>query len=87
MTYRVYFNREREYPQCWSVDQGDQAREINVCAVRLDGCTAVSRVLSVEERELKRLHADRHPFAWLEVDGYMTVDDGVAVFSAFPPGF
>lgn len=28
--FRAYFNRKREAPQVWSVDEGTQATEINV---------------------------------------------------------
>jgi len=40
--WRVYFNRELDWPQVWSVDEGDQSTEINVIAVHLMGCTVQS---------------------------------------------
>jgi hypothetical protein len=77
--YRVYFNRELEWPQCWSIDEGTQASEINVVAFRLDGCVAISHNLPKNQRG----STDRYntPFAWLEVWAHLTLVGGVAVFS------
>jgi hypothetical protein len=77
--YRVYFNRAREWPQCWSVDEGTQDTEVNVCGFQIDGCAVASRSLPPGART--GLEADRHPFAWLEVDGVLTIDGGHAVFA------
>lgn len=77
-TYRVYFNRERDWPQCWSVDEGDQASEINVCGFRLEGVTAAGLALSKAERA--KLNGQESPFAWIEVTGELEIKAGIAVF-------
>lgn len=78
MTYRVYFNREREWPQCWSIDEGDQTTEINVVGFALHGVEAVS---FTHDRQA-RIDRDATPFAWLEVrHAQFSVGNGVAVFT------
>jgi len=79
-TYRIYFNREREWPQCWSVDEGTQASEINVVGFQLAGVEALSKTLPRDARA----SFDNSPFAWLEVrNAELRLDDGVAHF--LPP--
>lgn len=75
--YRVYFNREREWPQCWSVDEGDQISEINVTGFVILGCNVTSHTL---DRSVVVDH-DRTPYAWLEVCGRLFMTGGVARFS------
>lgn len=77
-TYRVYFNREREWPQSWSVDEGSQATEINVVGFHIEGCIVSShtRPRQIEES------FDNSPFAWLEVEGYLQLKKGIATFTS-----
>ncbi len=79
MTYRVYFNRANEAPQVWSVDEGTQASEINVSAVLIVSCS-VRTAVDLNET----VNRDR-PKAWLEVQGFLTVNGGVATITPWPP--
>ncbi len=75
MLYRVYFNRKREAPQVWSIDEGTQASEINVASFFIGtGCTARGRYNGQPAN-------DNSPSAWLEVsaDQYF-VARGMAMF-------
>ncbi len=80
--YRVYFNRELEWPQCWSVDEGDQSTEINVTGFIIEGAVAIARTLSKEERAEAIKDRLNRPFAWLEVQGEMSLVGGKAIFVA-----
>lgn len=72
--YRWYYNRASEAPQVWSLDDGDQATEINVIGVtcRVPCKTKVGRPLSEAERQLK-------PYVWMEAIGELHFENGVAV--------
>ena len=78
--YRVYFNRELEWPQCWSVDEGDQSTEINVTGFEVNGCRIESRTLTKEERAGAIRDRLNRPYAWFAVDGWLTVKNGRAIF-------
>ena len=78
-TYRIYFNRKREWPQVWSVDEGTQESEINVKDFLLCGVSAASKNLGSAEAMSETDHAWQ-PFAWLECTGYMQLHNGVAHF-------
>lgn len=69
MTYRVYYNRALDYPQVWSVDEGTPASEVTCIGFCIDGPIARSHFQSSAQ-----------PCAWLEVDGTLTLEGGVAVF-------
>lgn len=75
MTYRVYYNRALDYPQVWSVDEGTPASEVNVVGFFIDGCRATSKAITGEPGRALDV-----PCAWIEVDGTLTLDRGVAVF-------
>lgn len=75
--YRVYFNKEREWPQSWSVDEGSQDTEINVVGFDIDGCPVKSKTHPRVANE----SFDNSPFAWLEVVGTLDVSGGIAYFS------
>lgn len=78
--YRIYYNRELDWPQAWSVDEGTQDTEVNVIGFFLDGVQAKSRVLTKEQRS--SLNFKDHPFAWLEVEAPEFITrDGIAIFS------
>lgn len=78
-TFRVYFNRKREAPQVWSVDEGTQASEVNVTAFFIsDGCTVRSHYNGEKPNE-------DTPSAWMEVTAdYYYIVDGVARFTRYP---
>ena len=75
--YRVFFNRALEWPQCWSIDEGDQTTALHVVGFRIEGCLALAHTLpnnaSVNRRDT--------PSAWLEVVGVLALQRGVAVFT------
>lgn len=73
--YRFYFNRLNEAPQIWSVDEGNQSSEINVTAISLVGCNAISR------SNLGETDTENKPKAWFEVVGTLQLVDGVAVIT------
>lgn len=78
-TYRVYFNRHREAPQVWSIDEGTQESEVNVIDwFTHQGCTTRSRYNGEKPN-------DSSPSAWMEVnaDNYYIVG-GVAYFTRLP---
>ena len=77
--YRIYFNRERDWPQCWSVDEGDQSSEINVCGFEIQDCEVRSALLTPELRA--GVDGRRAPYAWLEVTGVLELAGGHAVFT------
>ena len=67
---RLYFNQKEDYPNVWSIDDGDQANEINVSWVITQGvaCTqytgekksknAPVAWLSFSDAEVTRLNDD-----------------------------
>lgn len=74
MKFRAYFNRKREAPQVWSIDEGSQSSEVNVKAFFADDCAIHSRYNGDAVN-------DDSPSAWLEIDaeGY-AIAGGVAMF-------
>lgn len=74
--YRVYFNRRREWPQIWSVDEGDQSSEINVKEV--DIIVPVYTKSLGSEAALAATNPDTTPFAWMECTGVLILSNGVA---------
>ena len=83
MTYRVYFNRELEWPQCWSVDEGDQTSEVNVVGFVIEGCKVASRNLDAARERSSAVHRLDKPFAWIEIEASsFTVSKGIATFHA-----
>lgn len=76
-TYRIYYNREKDWPQVWSVDEGSQATEINVIGVEFDGVQVTSQHLPAPLADTPR----ESPFAWFEVTAHLEVVGGVAYFS------
>lgn len=78
-TYRLYFNREKDWPQCWSIDEGTQATEINVCGVRLSGVRAEARLRP--QGDVAKEDQEKVPAAWLEVEAEgLVLTEGVAHF-------
>jgi hypothetical protein len=59
--FRVYFNRKREAPQVWSIDEGSQDSEVNLTAFVIGpGCISTSRYSGEPAN-------DDSPSAWIEV--------------------
>jgi hypothetical protein len=76
--FRAYFNRHREAPQVWSVDEGAQESEVNVMAFFADGCPVRSRYNGMKVNE-------DSPSAWIEIEASrMDVAGGVAMFVPAP---
>lgn len=69
--YRIYFNRKKDAPQVWSVDEGSQESEINVREVRLHGVFAKFVYLGGEPNP-------DTPVAVCEVLGKLSIEEGVA---------
>lgn len=70
---RLYYNRRGTLP--WSVDYGDQASEVTVRAVHLEG-------VSGESRTNPRNRNPKKPSAWLELQGaQLTIRAGEAYIS------
>lgn len=77
--FRAYFNRKREFPQIWSIDEGSQDSEVNVREFFIaPGCMVHSRYDGTPVN-------DNSPSAWLEIhaDEYFILT-GVARFVVRP---
>jgi hypothetical protein len=76
-TFRAYFNRHREAPQVWSIDEGSQDSEINVRSfVTSQGCTVRSKYNGKPSNE-------NTPSAWIEVEAIAyTIHEGICYFLA-----
>lgn len=77
--YRVYFNRKREAPQVWSVDEGTQESEVNVCGFVIhQGCYTSSHYNGEKPNE-------DSPVAWIEVHAdYTYLANGIMNFTRLP---
>lgn len=69
-SYRVYFNRAEDAPQIWSIDEGTVASEINVLSVKVQAPGFTRSNLDAQFPE---------PKAWIEVDGHLSIVNGVAL--------
>lgn len=69
--YRVYFNRHNEFPQVWSVDEGDTETEINVREVVLIDVRAITKY----DPNGDNINT---PKAFFEVHGVLEIRGGVA---------
>ena len=77
MTYRVYYNRTEDFPQCWSVDEGNQATEFNVCGIVIKGVTIMTQVAPPDTQV-----RGKAPRAWFLVkNATMRVEGGIAYFT------
>lgn len=73
-TWRVYFNRKREAPQVFSVDEGDQTSETNVIGVKGHGVDFEFHYNGEKVNE-------DHPSAWQTVSAHVLVfEHGIAHF-------
>ena len=78
MIYRLYFNRCEDFPQIWSIDEGDISTEVNVSGFGLgpgvgarDGCAPDFAAIDVV----------REPKAWVVIEAdRVLVERGVALF-------
>lgn len=72
--HRVYFNRQTDAPNCWSVDNGTIQTERIVARIELVNVTVQSKL---------NLSADNvhEPKAWFEVAGRLELKNGVATIT------
>jgi hypothetical protein len=56
---RVYFNRRDESPLIWSVDDGDQANEVNVAQVVFEGTSSLKYIGGGKSKDT--------PVAWIKM--------------------
>lgn len=78
--YRLYYNRSVDWPQCWSVDEGDQSTEFNVQGFEIRGALVRDGVLPSSARGLEGA-APVLPTAWCVVEGELQVIGGSAIFT------
>ena len=79
MIYRLYFNREQDWPQLWSIDEGDQTTEFNVIDFRAVGCRISGHALPPAARA--SLDPKAHPAAWIEIEAAgVRMERGIAMF-------
>lgn len=73
--YRIYYNRHKDYPFVWSIDEGSQDTEINLIDVILH---KVNRVQTGGDITAPR-HSETVPAVWFDVfNATLAVKDGVA---------
>ena len=78
MTYRAYFNRSVDFPQVWSIDEGDISSEINVLGFQLGHGI---RAWSERVPDFTAINAEREPKVRLAIEATkVTLRQGVAVF-------
>lgn len=54
---RVYFNQKEDYPNVWSIDDGDQENEIRVPGIVVQGVCCTQYMYKPKSAD--------HPVAWL----------------------
>jgi hypothetical protein len=75
VNYRIYYNRTAEFPQVWSIDEGEQTSEINVSGFRFHGVTGESHY------DADILPNRNTPTAWIEINyATLKVEGGIAHF-------
>jgi hypothetical protein len=79
--WRVYFNRRREAPQVWSVDEGDQTSEVNVQWVAF---RSISFDRSSFAADIPEAEADTKPAAWFEFEATAIFSGGGVTFTGAP---
>lgn len=77
--YRIYYNTASDWPQCWSIDEGDQSSEINVIGIDIGICPWRTNQLPDKARD--GADPKKVPTAWIEVTGRLEVRGGRAYFS------
>lgn len=77
--FRAYFNRKREAPQVWSIDEGSQDSEVNIVGfVVHPGCEIHSRYNGTKANE-------DSPSAWMDIHAdHYYINAGVAHFATLP---
>lgn len=72
-TFRVYYHAKANFPQVWSIDEGQQVTEIHVKGFCILGCTVTS--------EATDQNKPGEPAGWLEIRGAgFELVNGCAVF-------
>lgn len=84
MQYRLYYNREPDFPQVWSFDEGTAATEVNVSGFKLDGCDVVSRTAMRYQAD-DPIWREKNPVAWVTVTSRpVAIRNGLAIFRGRP---
>lgn len=85
MTYRIYYNREEDYPQRWSFDEGDVLTEVNVRGYRIHGCECCDNgEHPLTYKQWNDTQRKRRPIVWLTVNARrVVIRSGIAHF--YPP--
>jgi hypothetical protein len=76
--WRVYFNRQQDWPMIWCLDQGDISTQIRVHWVKMKGVKLEGATV-IEEKPKKRI--PNEPVAWFEVHGMLRIKNGVATIT------
>lgn len=77
-SYRVYFNRQMDWPMIWCVDEGDISTQIRCPYVEFLGVVANGDT-RLQPKKVKI--PPNEPVAWFDVVGTLKIDKGVASFS------
>lgn len=76
--YRVYFNRDADWPMIWCVDEGDISTQIRCHYVDLTGAYSIHGGTILVPGKIKKV--PNEPLAWLDVVGVLSVSGGIARF-------
>lgn len=77
-SYRVYFNRQMDWPMIWCVDEGTVQSQIRCHWVDMSG--AKSAVGNTRIGPGKTKVIPNEPYAWIDVVGVPYLDKGVVRF-------
>lgn len=76
-SYRVYFNRQMDWPMIWCVDEGSIHSQIRCPHVILSGVHATGNtVLAPKKVKL----VPNEPIAWIDVYAKLRLDGGTVIF-------
>ena len=76
-TFRVYFNRDKDWPMVWCVDEGSIDTQIRCCCVYTTEAIAHTWHTVLGPNKTDGKVAPNEPIAWVEVVGVLRVDSGV----------
>lgn len=76
--WRVYFNRQQDWPMIWCIDQGDISTQIRVHWVKIQG-VKLEGGTTISQKPTKRI--PNEPVAWFEVKGKLRITNGVATIT------
>lgn len=75
--WRVYFNRQGEWPMIWCIDEGDISTQIRIQRVYFEGVAAEGATI-LQPKPVKL--APNEPVAWFNVRGRLKIREGTAIF-------